>query len=273
MNYSFIGVSRRTFRQAIIRLLETEYGFINSPRVMAMMAEDVEDVAQQFYPQDACVHPGWMVFTGTKATGPKAHPARTAGDYTLVTISWPVLLPEDVSALAHMPPGGAGRQQRAQLLKQRLQRIIEHGEQHPAGPVLLTLTDLGLMLGCHNARICVLLQELRAETGKPLLTKGHFFDQGMRPTHKAEIVALYEQGLDEADIARHTHHDQSSVGRYLRDYQRVKLLLRRQTPPEEIAPLTGMQPGVVKAYVKFVRRFHPGLTADFEQDSVGARQR
>jgi len=270
VNYSYIGVSRRTFQQAIIHLLETEYGFINSPRVMAMLAEDIQELARQFHPPDDCVHPGWFVFTGTKATGPKAHPARTAGEYTLVTIAWPLFLPEDIALLAHMPPGRAGRKQRALLFKTRLQRLVEHGEQHPDGPVLLTITDLALMLGSPNSTISVLLNELRSATGKPLLTKGYYFDQGMRPTHKAEIVALYEQGMDEADIARHTHHDQSSVGRYLRDYARVKLLLSHQTPPEEIAPLTGLQPGIVKAYVKLVRRFHPDLLLFFELDPIGA---
>ena len=171
MNYSYIGVSRRTFQQAIVHLLETEYGFINSPRVLAMLAEDIQQLAKQFFPADVSVHPGWLVFTGTKATGPKAHPARTAGDYTLVTISWPVLLPEDSLALAKMPPGRAGSKQRDALFKQRLQRIIEHGEQHPDGPVLLTLTDLALMLGCNNSQVSVRLKELRQESGKPLLTK------------------------------------------------------------------------------------------------------
>ena len=266
MNYSYIGVSRRTFQQAIVHLLETEYGFINSPRVLAMLAEDIQQLAKQFFPADVSVHPGWLVFTGTKATGPKAHPARTAGGYTLVTISWPVLLPEDSLALAKMPSGRAGAKQRDALFKRRLQRIIEHGEQHPEGPVLLTITDLALMLGCNNSQVSVRLKELRQESGKPLLTKGYYFDQGMRPTHKAEIVALYEEGMDEADIARHTHHHQSSVGRYLRDYARVKLLLRHQTPPPEIAPISGLQPGVVKAYVKLVHRFHPDLLAFFDSD-------
>ena len=75
-----------------------------------------------------------MVFTGTKATGGKAHPGKSAGDYPLVTLSWPVLLPEDVTALAQMPPGQQKRQRRKALLKQRLQRILEYGLQHPMAP-------------------------------------------------------------------------------------------------------------------------------------------
>lgn len=259
MTSPYTGTRQRCFQQAARHLLETEYGFIKSRRVMDMLAADMEQLAQQFRPDTATVPPGWLVFTGTKACGSKAYPGKSAGDYLLVTLAWPVLLPEDVAALEQIPPGKAGCQQRQALLKQRLQRIVQHGLQHPAGPVLLTCTDLGLMVGRTNDQISRLLLQLRQETGQPLPTKGYYFDQGVRPTHKAEIVALYEQGLDEADIARLSHHAQSSVGRYLRDYERVKLLLRHAIPTEQISPLSGLQPTVVQAYVKLIRQYHPDL--------------
>jgi hypothetical protein len=250
-------------------MLETDYGILNSRRVIRMLAEDIEQLADEFHPAMACVRSGWMVFTGTKATGPKARPGRSAGDYPLVTLSWPVVLPGDIEAMIHMPPGQAGRQKMAQLLKKRLQRIVEYGLEHPDGPVLLTCADLGLMLRCSNKYISNLLKELRQETGKELMTKGYYFDQGMRPTHKAEIVALYEQGMDEADISRHSKHAQCSVGRYLRDYERVKLLLSHNIPIEQISPMTGLQPTVVEAYVKLARQYHPNLLPSAELPPIG----
>jgi hypothetical protein len=259
MTSPYTGTRQRCFQQAARHLLETEYGFIKSRRVMDMLAADMEQLAQQFRPDTAAVPPGWLVFTGTKACGGKAHPGKSAGDYPLVTLAWPVLLPEDVTALEQIPPGKAGSQQRQALLKKRLQRIVQHGLQHQDGPVLLTCTDLGLLLGRTNGQISCLLIQLRQETGHPLPTKGYYFDQGIRPTHKADIVALYEQGLDEADIARLSHHAQSSVGRYLRDYERVKLLLRHTIPIEQISSLSGLQPSVVQAYVNLVQQYHPDL--------------
>ena len=259
MSNHYQGSSQRTFQYAARRLLEEQYGFINSRRVIDMLAADMEILADEFRPPAACVPPGWLVFTATKATGRKAFPGKSAGDYPLVTLAWPVLLTEDIVALAQIPTGSKGRQQRKALLKKRLQRIIEHGLHHPDGPVVLTCTDLGLMLGRTNGQISNLLNELRQETGQALPTKGYFFDQGVRPTHKAEIIALYEQGLDESDIARHSNHAQSSVGRYLRDYERVKLLLRHAIPVEQIALLSGLQPAVVDAYVNLVELYHPDL--------------
>jgi len=259
MSQNYRGSSQRTFQYAARRLLEKEYGFVNSRRVIEMLAADMEKLANEFRPQADCVPPGWLVFTATRATGRKAFPGNSAGDYPLVTLAWPVLLTEDIITLAQMPTGSKGRKQRKALLKQRLQRIIEHGLHQPDGPVVLTCTDLGLMLGRTNGQISNLLAELRQETGQALPTKGYFFDQGVRPSHKNEIIGLYEQGLDEVDIARHSNHAQSSVGRYLRDYERVKLLLRHAIPIEQIGLLSGLQPTVVNAYVKLVEQYQPDL--------------
>jgi len=70
-------------------------------------------------------------------------------------------------------------------------------------------------------------------------------DRLIRPRY----IALYEAGLDEADIIRQGGHAPSSVGTYIRDYERVKLMLAEGTPVGRIAPLLEMQPSVVRDYV------------------------
>jgi len=266
----YIGVLRRTFKEAVMHLLESDYGLIGSRRVIQLLAEDVQQLAHQFYPAPEHIASGWMVMTGTKAEGKKHGPNKTAGQYTLVTLAWPVLLFTDIEAFTQMPPGKAGREKRRQLLKERLVRLVTHGWNHPQGPVLLTLDDLSLMLGIGDVKVSLLLAEARTETGQPLLTKGYYFDSGVRPTHKAEIVALYEQGLDEAQVARRTNHAQTSVGRYLRDYERVKELLKHQTPAEQLPALLDMRPGVVRAYVKLVGQYHSQLVSEADKSFIGS---
>jgi hypothetical protein len=270
MNRSYVGVEQRSFKSAIIHLLEVNYGLVGSRRVLEMLAEDVLHLATEFYPTGGTVQPGWLVLTGTKASGDKAHPGKSAGDYPLVTLAWPVLLPEDVTAMINLPPGKAGRKQQADLLKQRLRRLIEYGLNHSDGPVLLTTADLGLMVGRTSSQISRLLTELRQQTGQALPTKGYYFDQGVRPSHKAEIIAGYERGWDEAALARHTQHAQSSVGRYLRDYERVKLLLRHGVSPEQISPMIDVRPSVVDAYVKLIHQYHPELISEANLMPTGA---
>lgn len=256
---AFVGASKRTFGQALHNLLATDYGLLGSRRILEMLVADVEELVEQFYPPAERLRSGWMVFTGTKATGSKAYPGQEAGDHELVTIAWPVLLPGDIEARATAPPGKAGKRVQQELLRARLVRLVEYGWQHKDGPVLLTQADLALMLGLTTVKVSQLLAAARVETRKPLLTKGYYFDQGMRPTHKAAVIALYEAGVDEADIARRTHHAPRSVGRYIRDYERVKLLVERQIDTEKMARLVNMQPGVVSAYLKLLRDHRPDL--------------
>jgi hypothetical protein len=78
----------------VVHLLETEYGLLGSRRVLDLLGHDFQALAEQFYPAPDHIPSGWMVFTGTEASGRKAHPGKSAADYQLVTLAWPVLLAE-----------------------------------------------------------------------------------------------------------------------------------------------------------------------------------
>jgi hypothetical protein len=256
---AYVGSAKRTFPHAFTHLLESEYGLLSSRRVLKLLAQDVQKLVEQFHPSVTHLRPGWIVFTGTKAEGGKARPGQDATERQSVTISWPLLTPDDLNWMATKPDT---KNMRNQLLKQRMIRLIEHGWNHTDGPALLTIADLSLLLGPPTPQISHLLNEARKETGKRLPTTGYYFDQGMRPTHKAHIVSLYEQGHDEADIARRTNHSQASVGHYLVDYERVKLLVRDKTEPQRIGWLLQMQPSIVDAYLNLIQQYHPALTTN-----------
>ena len=255
----YAGTNQRTFRQAVVHLLETQYGILGSDRVVSLLAQDVQALAEEFYPLPDHVAPGWMVFTGTRASGKKARPGQSGGDHELVTLAWPVLMPEDLEDLVcHSDRVKA----KNALWKKRIIRILEYGYQQAEGEVLLTQADLGCMLGLPYTQVGRFLQEARQETGKNLFTKGYYFDQGVRPTHKAEIIELYESGLDEATIAVQSVHAQESVGQYIRDYERVKLAVKHRMPTEQIPAMIAMQPSLAKAYMKLIAQYHPELVSE-----------
>jgi hypothetical protein len=253
---AYQGMTQRTFRQALFHLLETDYGILGSQRVLELLAKDIEQLIENFYPPPERLAPGWMILTGTKASGAKVRPGQRAGEHELVTLAWPVLLAEDIQQLAQQ---GVSRFTRNAWQQKRLVRLIEYGQAHPKGPVLLTQGDLSALLGLNATQVCYLLQAARQQTGKALPTLGYYFDQGRRPTHKAEIIALYEAGVDEAEITRRSGHSADGVGNYIRGYERVILMLKRGTPLEEIGFLLGMQPSLVKEYAKIIAKHHPEL--------------
>jgi hypothetical protein len=259
---AYVGTAKRTFGQAIVHLLESNYRLLGSRAVLELIAQDVTGLAEQFFPEPQHLRPGWMVFTGVKATGHKAYPGQSGADHELVTLHWPVLTDDDLQVLSTLPPGQAGPETRRTLLRTRIARTVEYGLQHPEGPVVLTLADLAVMFGLTTVQVSQLLKEARQATGKSLPTKGYYFDQGMRPTHKGPIIALYEAGHDEADIARQTGHESKSVGHYIRDYERVKLLLKTRLTLDRITHLTGLQPNVVRTYTGMVCEYHPDMVAE-----------
>lgn len=124
---AYVGVTKRTFSQAFIHELETNYGFLNSKRMLSLLADDVQRLVDQFFPQTEHVHPGWMLFTGTKASTTKAFPGQSAGDLETVTLAWPLITEEDLAWLTTQLDTKANRQT---LLQRRLIRVIEHGWQH-----------------------------------------------------------------------------------------------------------------------------------------------
>jgi len=156
---AYQGSAKRTFVEAITHLLETQYSLVANGRIAGLLAEDICALAETFYPPADRLRPGWMVFTGIKAEGGKAYPGQPAGAHQLVTISWPVCLAEDIQAMAAVPAGKAGIKARRNLWQNRLTRLVEHGWQHPQGPVLLTLADLSLMVGLGTVQIRGLLTQ------------------------------------------------------------------------------------------------------------------
>ena len=98
------------------------------------------------------------------------------------------------------------------------------------------------------------------ETHEDILpTKGMMLDQGSKPTHKAAIIDLYEQGYPEPDIARLTNHTIESTSRYIKNYKNIKLLLENNLNVMEMVRITGRGHGTVLQYRDLVYRYHPSL--------------
>jgi len=127
---------------------------------------------------------------------------------------------------------------------------------------LLTIAELSVLLNKSYEVIRGALHDWETETGDLLPLKGARLDQGSRPTHKKEIARLYEQGLEPPDIARETSHSLKSVERYLKDYERVKLLLKRGLGVAEISAAIGRGQSVVLEYLDIARQHHPDLFVD-----------
>lgn len=249
----YASIAKRSFASALIRLLAEEYRFLGGPRVMQMLVEDVENLIREFYPANEQSGSGSLIWTCTADEGKKAEAGKPTEEYKTVTIHLPLVTKDELDSRTHT---GSDPYQRE---KNQVARLIRSAAEQGG---LLTLAELSVILGHSYAKVSRIVQEWQAETGEMLPLKGYRMDQGAKPTHKAEIVRLFEQGKEPPDIAYESGHSLKSVERYLKDYERVKMLLKSGNDTSTISALINRGKSVVLEYIKIAREYHPELFPD-----------
>ena len=254
------SIEKRTFESALLHLLETEYGLLGGRRILNLLTEDVMRLVEEFYPSTERSGSGTIIWTCTADEGKKAEPGKRTEEYKTVTVQLPLITTADLRDRTEKKSGPHKKYDRANDRdKKRLARLAKSAEQQGG---LLTLAELSVLLNKSYALTGQYARQWYEETQEVLPLKGYRMDQGSRPTHKAEIIHLYEQGVEPPDIARETRHSLKSVDRYLQDYERVKLLLNRGLAVTEISSTIGRGESLVLEYINIIRQYHPDLFDD-----------
>lgn len=253
----YASIEKRNFESALLHLLRTEYGFLGGRRVLQLLVEDVVALIAEFYPPTAQMSSGTVVWSCTADEGEKGVPGKPTEEYKTITVRLPLVTAEDLhSRTAGPTPLGKRGAVARERDTQRLARLVEAAYEQGG---LLTIAELSVLLNKSYEVTRQYVQAWETETGKLLPLKGYQMDQGCRPTHKKEIVRCYEQKMEPPDIARETNHNLKSVERYLKDYERVKLLLKRGMQVAEISNTIGRGVRVVLEYIELAREYHPEL--------------
>ena len=133
------------------------------------------------------------------------------------------------------------------LRKKKLLRWVDQA--YDQGTVLTQL-DLAALLGCCDTVISQYVQEIQKETDRILPTRGNYHDLSGAVTHKKEIITLYLEGYLTPEIASKTNHSKEAVDRYIKDFQRVKLLWENDIrDPENMANVARLSKRVIQQYV------------------------
>lgn len=251
------SIEKRSFESALMYLLRTEYGFLGGQRVLRLLVEDVVALIEEFYPPTEQMSSGTVVWSCTADEGQKGVPGKPTEEYKTITVRLPLVTAEDLQSRTEgKTPADKRGEVARERDKTRLARMVEEAYEQGG---LLTIAELSVLLNKSYEVTRQYVQAWEEETGNLLPLKGYQMDQGCRPTHKKEIVRCYENKMEPPDIARETNHDLKSVERYLKDYERVKLLLKRGMEAEAISGIIGRGVRVVLEYVALAREYHPEL--------------
>jgi hypothetical protein len=256
------SISKRSFRNGIIRLLEEEFKLIGSHKVIEMIADSIVELHREYYPDIEKLSHGNIVWRTTKATNRKPSYGTRSEDYEVKTVILPLVTDDDidnrVKSFYSRPDENGERTYRNQEERdiEVMARLVKSAASQGGW---LTGAELSVLLNRSLTTIGRYMKKYHENHEDILPTKGMMLDQGSKPTHKAAIINLYEQGYPEPDIVRLTNHTIESTSRYIKNYKNIKLLLEKKFGIMEIVRITGMGYRTIYQYRDLVYQYHPSL--------------
>jgi hypothetical protein len=255
----FEALTKRSYRQAIIHVLESEYKILGSHRILEHLAEDVESLNQEYFGEQSKMAPGVLCWRTQSLEDQKITYAKRTEDYKAKTVYLPLIQMDDIQKRMHHRKG-VRNDNWVESDRREIQQAVRLLRSAYEQGTSLTISELAVIMNRSMAVIGKYIKHYYAERPEETLPlRGYIYDQGSNPTHKALICTLHERGENEADIARKTQHQLKSVGRYISHYTRVKQLMERGLTTREIAHILGIGDRVVFEYNRIATHFHPEL--------------
>jgi hypothetical protein len=255
----YASIPKRNFRNAIIRLLEEQFKILGSHKVLQMIADEIVELHKEFYPEIEKQSFGHIVWRTTSANCKKPSYGKKAEDYEAKTVILPLITEEDIEIRIKSYYGKKSienyekQQERdTRVMARLIKSTYEQGG-------YISNAELSVLLNRSIGTISKYLKKYHETHDDILPTKGIMLDQGSRPTHKASIINLYEQGYPEVDIARLTTHTIDSTSRYIKHYKNIKLLIEKGFNIMEIVRVTGLGRLTIIQYRDLVYLYHPKL--------------
>jgi len=252
------SIPKRSFRNAIIRLLEDHYKILGSHKVLQMVADDMVSLHREFYPDLDKRSFGNIIWQTTGEECKKPSYGTKVEDYEVKTVTLPLITKEDIEDRIKGHYGAkssnAKRQQERDI--EVMARLVKSAYEQGG---LLSGAELSVLLNRSLGTIGRYMKMYHQTHTDILPTKGIILDQGSSPTHKGSIINLYEQGYPEVDIARLTTHTIESVSRYIKNYKNIKLLIEKGFNLMEIVRISGRGRSTIIQYRKLIYMYHPKL--------------
>ena len=244
-----VSAGRRLAQRTLPGLLRYkflhEYGYDKGEVVVEAIVADICQAVRNHFVSADQLEPGQLVYYCPAATE-RARKGKTIGHTKMVPVRLTLIAQEDIDAIRC----GVGALEQRQIRVRRL--ALEAYEQ---GGTMSEL-DLSLVTGYTLGGVGAAVIRLR-KGGVVLPIRGYIADMGSWPTHKAMIIRLYVEGLTTPEIASRTYHAKKSVDRYIRDFEKVRLLDGKHAR-EELPLLTGLAPRVVAQYVAILDEHEVG---------------
>ena len=234
----------KNYRSQLIQMFETDYSFLGCNKTLELMTNQIIELNSKFYPEIKFISPGKVIISAVDKNESKGH-HRGAKKLKQVPVQLEILNNQIIDDYVD------GRRLRDIKIDHVAGLFIQAFDQ---GGVLSS-SDVALLLKMSAGTISKYAREYMLKHNKPLPTRGFVHDIGPSITHKEIIVAKFLQGKISNEIAKETNHSQEATDRYLRDYERVKICLKKEMDVDKVSHATKLSPRLVNAYQKLYNKY------------------
>lgn len=235
-------LQQKTLENSLILHLIENYGYSNKPKVAEALIKDLMSIYAASTKDRDSLKTGqilWPAVSIKEKHGNGKTLARTKTTGVVLSL----LTDSDIKDLAR------GMKPHLSLAK-RIARISEEAYSQGA---LLTQADIAAIFCISQSKVSQLVRGYQKNIGKVIPLRGLVHDIGRSITHKVKIIEMHTNGFSTKDIARSMSHAPTSVDRYIRDFERVKLLFVKGMSQSEIAYITSLSESLVIEYIKIVK--------------------
>ena len=249
-------INDKSLRQLLIHRFLNDYGYDKGEVTATAIVDDILKTVEDYFvitlpleklatadqlPEERYLRYGQLVWM---AVPMDEYPER--GKAIVKTRMKPIILTyvaaEDVESFRH---GFTSRQLRINRLVRWCHQAYDQG-------ALLTQLDLAVLLNVCDAVVSDYVNEWQKTTGEILPTRGNIHDLSGAITHKKEIVTLYLQGYLTPSIAAKTKHSKEAVDRYIRDYEKVKVVRAATADIDTLSQITRLSKRVITQYLDLI---------------------
>jgi hypothetical protein len=231
----------RFLKPAIVNFFEREFCGMFGPVVRENIADALIDLFNSLCPEANRVKPGQIIWNAldkrTRADSPKRK-------YQPIILS--LVTDDDVSMFEKGDP--------ISLIKKNvIARMIREAYQQGAA---LSTRDLSLLMISSSSYLSKVRIEYEKEHKTILPHTGVIHDMGTTLTHKRIIIFKHVvEKKDPSVVARETNHSQNAVDRYLKDFNRVKTLVKDNKDLNFIHHTTNIAKPVIKQYLQIINNY------------------
>ena len=232
----------KTLENSLILHLIENYGYNSKPKIAEAMIRDILSVCDSFRKDSSSLETGQMLWPAVLVSEKHGN-GKTLARTRTKNVVLSVVSDQDIKDYSEgLKP--------KDILAKRIARITTEAYSQGA---LLAQTDIALIFNITQPRVSQLVIEYQNQTEKMLPLRGVIQDIGRSITHKVKIIKMHVSNYSTKDIARSTSHAPSSVDRYIRDFQRIKMLYVKGMALAEIAYITSLSENLVSEYIKIVK--------------------